>query len=438
MRNRDVIPERLVLIDRIRRANRIAVPWVAIQLILLIVITMQIDWTRITNEPLFAVIAVLAIIGPHFMGVLRHYALNKREIGRLKELTRFGEFDKYRLRVLVDETLDRLHLERPGPPVYITADKSLNAGSLHLGLGGFFRSLNGVYLNRQVLHRLTASQVQSIIGHELGHFYRYYLLNQRVHGLTLALGALSGLVLTQWFGMSSFISMIALSACGSVFWFVSGWLIGRQAMAVEFLCDDFGAQVHGPIVSINGLLAIGADSEMQIAISHQELTLKRYANLNPGEVIEAIEAAIPYGYTSRETLEQAVAASLKQRSQDQQKLSVGGFLKFAWQGNDESAVEDQIQKLRQLQNIPRLDWEFLIDKPGEMNLNEQQIEQLVDLIETHPDEVLFRLPDEVGESDGVHPPLWARILFLWKNRHEIEDVRRHNLSAVPKTSRDGF
>ena len=438
MRNREIIPARSVLIERIRRANRVAVPWVAIQLILLIAIATQIDWPRITNDPWFAVVAVLVIIGPHFMGILRHYGLNKREIGRLKEQTHFGEFDKYRLRTLVDETLDRLRLDRPGPPVYVTADKSLNSGSLHLGMGGFFRSLNGVYLNRQVLHRLTAQQVQSVIGHELGHFYRYYLLSQRVHGLTLALGALSGIVVTQWIGMSSVISMIALSACGSMFWVVSGWLIARHAMAVEFLCDDFGAQVHGHVVSINGLLAVGADSEMQIAIHEQELTQNRYKNLDPSDVIEAIEAAIPYGHTSRETLEKAVAASLKQRSQTQRKLSVTGFLKYAWQENDEDAIEEQIKKLRQLQNLPRLDWEYLIDKPDDMNLSEQQIEQLVDLIETHPEAVLFRLPDEVGESDGVHPPLWARILFLWKNRFEIEDVRRHNLSAAPKMSRDGF
>ena len=238
--------------------------------------------------------------------------------------------------------------------------------------------------------------------------------------------------------MSSVISMIALSACGSMFWVVSGWLIARHAMAVEFLCDDFGAQVHGHVVSINGLLAVGADSEMQIAIHEQELTQNRYKNLDPSDVIEAIEAAIPYGHTSRETLEKAVAASLKQRSQTQRKLSVTGFLKYAWQENDEDAIEEQIKKLRQLQNLPRLDWEYLIDKPDDMNLSEQQIEQLVDLIETHPEAVLFRLPDEVGESDGVHPPLWARILFLWKNRFEIEDVRRHNLSAAPKMSRDGF
>jgi Zn-dependent protease with chaperone function len=420
MRDTDIIPVRSDLIERIQRANRLAAPWVVIQFILAIMVATQIKWPPLVEEPLFALIAALVIVGPYFMGVLRSFVLNKREIGDLKEQTRFGEFDKYRLRTLMDDTLDRLELPRPGPPVYITADKSLNAGAMHLGLGGFFRSLNGVYLNRQVLHRLTPKQVQDIIGHELGHFYRYYLLTQRFQGLTLILGALLGVLVTQWIGMSSFISMIVLSACSSAVWFVSGLLIARNAMAIEFLCDDFGAQVHGVIVSINGLLAVGADSEMQLSIQQQELSIKRYKNLDARDVIEAIQAAIPYGHTSRESLEQAVAESLKKHSTDRRRLTVSGFLKYAWQGEDETQVEEQVKKLRVLQNIPRIEWDHLIDRPGQMDLDERRIAELVDLIETHPHEVLFRLPDEVGETDGVHPPLWARILYLWKNREEIE------------------
>lgn len=37
-------------------------------------------------------------------------------------------------------------------------------------------------------------------------------------------------------------------------------------MAIEYLCDDFGAQMHGIHVFINGLLKLGADSEIQAAI----------------------------------------------------------------------------------------------------------------------------------------------------------------------------
>ena len=306
----------------------------------------------------------------------------------------------------------------------ITADKTLNAGALHLGLGGFFRSLNGVYLNRQVLHRLTPEQVQDIIGHELGHFYRYYLLNQRFHGLTLLLGALAGVLVTQWIGMSSFLSMIALSACGSAAWYVSGVLIARNAMAIEYLCDDFGAQVNGVIVSINGLLTLGADSEMQLAIQQQELSSPRHGNLNAKDVITAIEAAIPYGNTSREQLEEAVQQSLKRYSKDRRKLSVGGFFEYAWRGDDDSAVEDFLEKLKLLQKIPRLDWESLIDRPGHIDLDEDRVQQLIGLINEHPDSVLFRLPDEVVSTDGVHPPLRSRIQYLWKNRHEIEEARR--------------
>ncbi len=423
MRHTDTIPVRDELIERVQRANRLAVPWILIQFGLAIAISTQIDWVKLIDEPLLSVVAALVIVGPQMMGILEQYALNKKEISDLKEHTQFGEFDKYRLRSLVDDTLNRLDLPRPGPPVYVTADKTLNASSVHLGLGGFFRSLNGVYLNRQILHRLTPAEVQAIIGHELGHFSQYYLLSQRFRGLTLVVGTLSGILVTQWLGMSSYLSFIALSACGSVYWVVSGWLIARNAMSIEYLCDDFGAQVLGIVPSINGLLKLGATGEIELAIHQQELSSPRFSNLNASDVCAAIEAATPFGHTSREELEAAVQESLKRHSQKRRRLSLTGFLEYAWQGDDETEVEEQIEKNRYLQLVPRLNWESLLNRDGRIELDEKRIEQLVDLIEENPDQVLFRLPDEAGETDGVHPPIRSRILYLWKNRHEICDRR---------------
>lgn len=421
----DTIPVQSELIERVRRANRLAMPWVLIQFALTIGLATFVNWSQILDEPLIAVVAVLVIVGPFMMSILRRYALSKREIGDLKEQTKFGEFDKYRLRFLLNDTLNRLDLPLPGPPVYITSDKSLNASSVHLGVGGVFRSLNGVYLNRQLLHHLTSAEVQDIIGHELGHFYRYYLLSERFHGITLALGSVSGLVVAQVVGMSSLLSMFALSLCGSVYWMISGVLIARNAMAIEYLCDSFGAQVHGIAVSINGLLKLGVEEEMQLAIHYQQLAARGKSNLNALDVIQAIDAAIPYGHRSREEIERSVSEAIKQRAQYRNKLSLTGFFEYAWKSDDdEDEVDELMKKIQRAQNVPRLDWERLLKRPDRIDLNEQEIQPLIEMIVAHPDEVLFRTPAELGDADGVHPPIAARILYLWKNRTEIESARK--------------
>lgn len=414
------IPSRSQLIRRVESANRIAAPWVVVQLLLCALLAWGVDWRSVVEMPLLSVLAVAVIVGPHLMAVLRQWALPKKNIDDLKEQTRYGEFDKHTLRRLVDDALLRLKLPLPGPPVYVTADKTLNAGALHLGLGGFFRSLNGVYLNRQVLHRLTAAELQDIIGHELGHFYRYYLLNQRFQSLTLLLGALAGLLVSQWIGMSGFIGLIALTFCGSAAWFVSDRLYARNAEAIEYLCDDFGAQVRGVVVSINGLLKVGADGELHAAVHQQELLSRRYQNLNARDVIEAVSSAVPYGHTSREELQAAVEQALRQRSQARRRLSLTGFWQFAWRGDEDLDVDDDMEKIRRMQSVPRLDWESLLDRPGTITLDERRIAVLVAMLEAHPEQVLVRLPEELGDSDDVHPPLRMRILYLWKHRREIE------------------
>ncbi len=42
------------------------------------------------------------------------------------------------------------------------------------------------------------------------------------------------------------------------------------------------------------------------------------------------------------------------------------------------------------------------------------------MIESNPQAVLFHTPEALGQSDGMHPPLALRILYLWHNRREIE------------------
>lgn len=418
------VPQRADLINRLSRANQFAWTWILIQLLAAFGIAFLINWQAVINEPLLSIVAIGVMVGPFMMEILRFWGQNKKEIGNLKEETRFGEFDKHRLRMLQRDTLRRLGLHDEHIRVYVTADKTLNASALRLGLGSLFKSLNGIYLNRQLLHHLEPEEVQDIMGHELGHYYRYYLIGDRFRALTLVLGGLVGLFVAQLTGMASFFSLIISFACASGFWTLAGLQWAKYGATIEYLCDDLGAQVHGVHVSINGLLKLGVEAEMSMAIHNYALRSQLDSNLSGRDIVEAVQAGIPYGKVSQEELEKSVERSLKQRAVKEQELSLSGFFKYVWQSDvdddTEELLRDQLRGYDQLQKLPRLDWESLLRDRSEVYFSEFDVEKLVRLMDDHPDQLLFRIPHQ---ADDVHPPLRDRILYLWHNRHEIERAR---------------
>ncbi|QDV22100.1 Protease HtpX [Aureliella helgolandensis] len=425
-------PRRSDLLSKLESANRSAWLWVTAQMVAVAGAAFLIDWQRIINEPLLSAVAIGLMVGPPTMELMKLWAQNKKEIDDLKEDTRFGEFDKHLLRRLQRDTLRQLGLPDERVPVYITADKSLNASAVRLGLGAFFKSLNGIYLNRQILHRLDPQEVQDIMGHELGHYYKYYLVNSRFLALTFLLGGMVGLIVAQWTGMSSFFSVIISFACASGFWKITGLLWSKHGETIEYLCDDLGAHVHGVHVSINGLLKIGIDAETQMEIHHQALQATQHGSMSARSVVEAVQAAIPYGNPSREELEKAVERSLKLHARKESGISLGGFYRYLRDSESEQNVEDQLAEQRQmfeaLQTLPRLPWESLLRDPQQIHFSENELHRLIDLLESRPTELLFRLPEEAARTGDVHPPLRNRILYLWYNRGEIEQSIRRSLA----------
>ncbi len=427
------VPVRADLLQQLKAANQFV--WLSVpgQLIATGCFVWLIDWHRVEANPLLPTIAIAFMVGPFFLSVMQSWVQKKKEIGDLREDTHFGQYDKYRLQTLFQDTLQRLNLPDEKLPVYITADKFLNAGAMHLGFGGFFKSLNGVYLNRQVLHKLEPEEVQDIMGHELGHYYKHYLLGDRFRAITTALGALIGIYVSQVVGMGSIISMIALSVCATAFWSVSNIQRARHGQAIEYLCDDLGAQVHGIEASINGLMKLGADAELQQAVMRQAIQSGHSEKLSPAEIVQAIQKAVPYGHVSPDELELAVERSLKNQARQSQQVSISGFARHLWNSDlEEEAKEEfdnELRKIAQIQAAPRLDWESLLSDPERLHLTYPQIEQLVEMIESQPSHLLFHIPDEAGSMDGVHPPLNLRILYLWHNRHEIEAAQSETHDA---------
>jgi Zn-dependent protease with chaperone function len=417
-----VVPTRQQLLDQLHAANRLAWPLIGIQTVLIAACFWAIDWQAVVRDPLVTTIAICVMVGPFVMGLMQHWAQKKKEVDQLQEHTRFGQYDKHLLRRLFNQTLEKLNLPNDRLPLYITADRNLNAFAAHYGLGSFIKSLNGVYLNRQVLHKLEPDEVQDIIGHELGHYYRYYIVADRFRFITLLLGALIGVLAAQWVGMSHVLGYMVLSICAIIFWRLSTMPYARHGQTIEYLCDDHGAQVNGVEVSINGLLKIGAEAEAHLEIQHQALLSSKNSKLSGREVIEAIESAIPYGHASREDLEKAVDQALQRRKAAGPSLV--GFLQYMWNSeadaNIDEQLEEQARKHKKLQKLPRIDWEALLVDPREFKFDRSKLERLIEMIERQPAAALFRTPEAFGSTGDVHPPLKLRILYLWRNRAEIE------------------
>lgn len=426
------IPRRQDLLRQIARANGVAMLTLPLQLIAIAVLAYFIRWPDVLNSPWVSLVAIAVMVGPIVMSILNSFAQKRKRIEDLKETTRFGQFDKHLLKRLYRETLTKLGLPDDHLPVYITGDRSMNAMAAHYGLGSLFKSLNGIYLHRQLLHKLTPAEVQDTIGHELGHYYKHYIVSTRYMAVTLALGSLIGLTVAQVIGMDSIFGYLALLAGPAVFWMLAQALATRQATIIEYLCDDLGAHTNGVIVSINALLKQGAESELHQAVLQYAMSTKNADQLDAAEVVEAVLTSIPYGNASPDQVLDAVETAIRKKVNNRRPTLVG-FIDFAWnstgKADQEKALQSTLESMRLLQQLPRLAWEETLPHPPEISFDEATAAKLIALIESQPDHHLFRLPEEIIPGFAVHPPMRSRVLYLWYNRQEIEAEANKRLSA---------
>jgi Zn-dependent protease with chaperone function len=427
MSDKNSVPKRQDLIDRLQRANKNAWPLVFALILGIAIFSAMIDWDRALNEPLLSFIALAVAAGPFARDILMFAVAKRKRVEDLKEQTRFGQYDKYLLQSLYKDTLKRLKLPDLGVPLFIVADRSMNAAAMHLGFGSFFKSINGIYLHRQVLHKLNPQEVQDIVGHELGHYFKYYLVVDRFRILTIVLATLATLWVVQVNRLDGMLAYIVISLVPGMVWWISGLPYAYNATAIEYLCDDFGAQVNGIIPSVNGLMKIGAEAELQTIVIQQATMSKAAGNLNASELIETIFNSIPYGNATREEIETKVNAEIKKRAENR-VVTLFGFLNFLLNGEQEAAtdemLEEQVKAIQRLQSKPRLDWEALLIDASNIDFDEESLPMLIAMIDRDPTYPLFRIPE--SQEDGVHPPIKSRILYLWHNRAEIEKAITKN------------
>jgi Zn-dependent protease with chaperone function len=391
------IPLRAALLERFAHARRLDTAWLMTQVGGLVILAFLIDWNDAAARPILSIVAAISVAGPIMTSVAIAWAQNKREIGQLKEQTRFGEFDKHRLRSLLVDTLQRLRMQEVQVPVYITPNRMLNASSINLGFTGYLLGMNGVYLNRQVLHKLSAAEVQNIMGHELGHFRLYRLPSERFLELTFCVGALVGIFASQIINLPGFFGILLQVATGSAFWWIASFPRAMVGAVVELLCDDLGAQVQGVEASVSSFLKIGLESELLFTVHLQALLAnKENQSLSVAKIAETVEAAVPYGHFTHEELERAVNEALQNRKRKEEKISLLGFLDYIWnsdQDDDDESIAEIEAQVKALRQWPRLEWEELLESSQGLKLSANNMEALINLIAEHPHHVLFQLPE---------------------------------------------
>jgi Zn-dependent protease with chaperone function len=421
------VPSYRQLLASVDSWNRIAWVIIGFQLFGSIGLIAIVDWPKVVNQPLFAIAAISVMALPVASSIILSRLEKKKRISDLRESTKFGLYDKHLLEKLYRETLMKLRLPQGSLHLYIVADRTLNASASHFGFGELFAWLNGIHVNRQVLHHLAPEEVRDIIGHELGHYYRYFLVTDRFRIVGLLFGATLGIFLSQWIAVVALLDYVIIFLVPALVFYINSIPYRYCAQSIEYLCDAMGAQVGGVIPSIQGLLKIGHFSEIESSVVYQAAASNLAGKFEADELIEAVQRSIPYGVTSRSEIEQLVEQELKKKAKAQGP-SLGGLLRYMWSSDTDEEAKEELEKqaarFLKAQSIPRLDWESVLQSRDRVILDDNKMAILVKLIEEQPEKPLFRVLSEINPNDednpNTHPPIRSRILFLWFNRREIE------------------
>jgi len=424
------IPEQKHLIERLDRSNRLATRWHTFLLVGSVVLAFLIDWQWVADEPIYSLVVLMLVPSQFLPSVIITLMKKKKRVEELSEAFRAGEFTKPMLLTVIRETAQTLGVDTRRVPFYLTRDKDLNAYAVSVGLSRLLPSIRGVYINRQTLHVSSPAGLKATIGHELGHLFPYEL---KWHGgwlVKLCFGGLLALFALQKIGAPSAFGLIGATAAAWGFLFLDGIPRKQMSQSIEFLCDGLGAKASGIEAAISDLLNFGNECQAQYELSIAALKLASQGKaINDMEAMKIYEESLGYGPTDVDSTMARIHEAMAKEKVAKKDLSIDGLVEFMWKGNvaDSNLAEARdrlILLFEQLDQSPQIQWKEISNWHPDQVLEESRISRLVQELLDHPEKLLFVLPTEPLENtDLSHPSFRTRILYLWKNRREIETLR---------------
>jgi heat shock protein HtpX len=318
--------------------------------------------------------------------------------------------------------------------IFLMASPLPNAFTLSLPLIGTI-----VVVHSNTLDVLNEEEMQAIIAHELGHIknkdsivtlltrmpsffidiiylYIYVRLilaiaNSLLVNADLFTTAVRAFVLLAFFVVSRLLTLL------------SRFFMQRASRAAELMSDYHAASVLGSEATINALIRLGQRVEAITVLVDEirwleSLNPERVAPISNAELIRMITQYPLDGIDEQNARDVAPWVFLSTKLKHLREV-------YGVQLNDEQvkkAVEPAIQPLLKVrnENIPKsaesrkskvVDWKE-VDHDGDRRLSNEEITELLKLLRSHPNKMLF--DREVGVNMLIldHPDFRRRILFI--------------------------
>ena len=401
------IPTKQELTERYDKRERIASYFSIVVSILIPVLIVVIDWNTLFNGNLETIIVIGVSLGPTVISLLTLFVTKKKLIQNLKDNYQFGVIYKSDLIEICKTALKKLNLELDNVNFYITGEKQLNAYALALGFGDFFPKKKTVFINKSTLFALDKSELLTIVGHELAHLYKY---PQNYHRWFFLYQIFTTLfLLTIWSFYPNII--IVLVSLGILQWLITKITLS-DPQDIEFLCDDFGAEVGGLENALKAEYKIATYSEILSQAVYKALLLKAKSNdLSLKKINAIINDSLSYEFISNESVEKELNSRITTKLKNNKQSFFSYFI--ALFNNDDYSAKDyfeqELKSYKILENYKKIDLS-VIDKP------KYSIDWFIELrrilINKNANEILFLTPHELSDQGASHPSNTRRIQYL--------------------------